>query len=215
MSVAVPSQPDALRQQLGLLDDEETLLALFLRAVSHDLRSPLLTLGLAMELLGDVPTDERGQLARNAMTSGLQDMERMLNAVSAVSRARRRILTDEPMPMAAFLDGLEATGDEALTDVTLALDARAAAEALQALAVPIRIDAQPGFVVVSAALPEALAEVEGSCVAALLRDLHRYAGTAAVDLSAAEVVLARQGGMLRCDDAQVRMWLPVLDRSSE
>ena len=96
MFVAVPSQPDALQQQLGLLDSEETLLGSFLRAVSHDFRSPLLTLALAMELLGDLPTDERGQVAREAITHGLQDMERMLDAVGGISRARRRILDEPP-----------------------------------------------------------------------------------------------------------------------
>lgn len=215
--MVVPSQPDALQQQLGLLDGEETLLGSFLRAVSHDLRSPLLTLSLAMELLGDLPTDERGKVAREAITHGLQDMERMLDAVSGISRARRRILSDEPSTLAAIADGVHVEGDTTLAAAPLALDARAAVEAFRALGdeVVVRLDAQPGFVVASAALPEALAGIEGSGAAALLGDLHTYAGTTAVALAAAEVVLARQGGMLRCEGAQVRMWLPVLGRSPE
>lgn len=220
MFVAVPSQPDALQQQLGLLDSEETLLGSFLRAVSHDLRSPLLTLSLAMELLGDLPTDERGQVAREAITHGLQDMERMLDAVSSVSRARRRILSAEPVTLAAIADGLRLEGDTLLAANTLALDARAAVEAFLAFgadgtAVAVRLESQPGFIVASASLPEALAGIEGSGAAALLGDLHTYAGTSAVALATADVVLARQGGMVRCEGAQVRMWLPVLVRSPE
>jgi hypothetical protein len=215
--VAVPSQPDALQQQLGLLDTEETLLGSFLRAVSHDLRSPLLTLSLAMELLGDLPADERGQIARDAITHGLQDMARMLDAVSGISRARRRILAEEPMTLAAVLDGIRIAADAPLMGAALSIDARAAGEALRALGadVEVRVEEQPGFAVVSAALPEAVAAVEGSAVAALLGDLHTYAGTPAVALAAAEVVLARQGGMVRCEGAQARMWLPVLGRSPE
>lgn len=217
MVEAVPSQPDALQEQLGLLAGEETLLGSFLRAVSHDLRSPLLTLSLAMELLGDLPTDERGQVAREAITHGLQDMERMLDAISSVSRARRRILSEVPMPLAAIADGVRLSGDAALAAVPLALDPSAAVEAFRALGsdAEVWLESQPGFVVASTALPEALASIEGSSAAALLGDLHTYAGTPAVALAAAEVVLARQGGWLRCEGAQVRMWLPVLGRSPE
>ena len=83
------------------------------------------------------------------------------------------------------------------------------------LDVPVRLESHQDCVVASAALPEVLAGIEGSCAAALLGDLHTYAGTPAVALAAAEVMLARQGGMLRCEGAQVRTRLPVLGRSRE
>ncbi len=95
MTAGSPQQ--ALSDELGLLHGVDTLLGSFLRAVSHDLKSPLLTLSLSAELLGDVfPDDERGRVAREALTHGLRDMERMLDAVTDVSRARRRVLQEQP-----------------------------------------------------------------------------------------------------------------------
>ena len=218
MFVAIPSQPDALQQQIGLLEGEETLLASFLRSVSHDLRSPLLTLALSAELLSDTsPADEREQVAREAITHGLQDMERMLDAVTGVSRARRRILVDGPVPLATVLDGVRVTGDAPLPGAALTIDARAVGEALRTLGrdVEVRLETQPESVVVSVALPEAIAGTEGSCVAALLGDLHVYAGTEVAALAVAEVVLARQGATLRCEDGCVRLWLPLADGRTE
>ena len=94
------------------------------------------------------------------------------------------------------------------------LDARAAGEALRALGdAGVRVEVQPGVALVSVSLPESLAAVEGSAVAALLGDLHTFAGTPVVALAVAEVVLARQGGVLLCKDGEVQMWLSLLDRS--
>lgn len=213
MFVAIPSQADTI-QQLGLLDDEETLLGSFLRSVSHDLRSPLLTLSLSAELLGDAsPTDEREQVAREAIAHGLQDMERMLDAVTGVSRARRRILADGPMPLAAVLDAVRIVSEAPLIEAALSIDARAAGDALRSLGPDAEVLVAPDHqgVLLSAALPDSIAGVEGSCVVALLGDLHTYAGTPVVALAVAEVVLARQGATLRCEGAQVHMRLPLAD----
>ena len=52
--------------------DADSLLSAFLRAVSHDLRSPLLTLSLSAELLRDsTGGDEREQVARDGMQHGI------------------------------------------------------------------------------------------------------------------------------------------------
>ena len=73
------------------------LLGVFIRAVSHDLRSPVLSLSLGLELLSDTaPSEERARLAREALTQGVAELERMLDAVSAISRARSRLLSDDP-----------------------------------------------------------------------------------------------------------------------
>lgn len=212
--MAVPSPADALQQELGLLDGAETLLGSFLRAVSHDLKTPLLTLSLSAELLADVfPDDERGRVAREAIGHGIKDMERMLDAVTAVSRARRRILADGPTPLGDVLRGHVVISDVLdLSRAMLPLDARSPAEALRALgaaSTEVRLETVPGAVILSATLPEEVAAVDGSCVAALLGDLHQYAGTSIAALAAAEVVLARQGGALRCEAGRLQLRLPV------
>lgn len=141
----------------------------------------------------------------------------MLDAVTGVSRARRRILADGPVALATVLDGLRMTGDAPLMGAALSIDARAVGEVLRALGsdVEVRLEMQPESVIVSVALPEGIVGTEGSCVAALLGDLHVYAGTPVAAFAVAEVVLARQGAMLRCEDGCVRLWLPLADGRTE
>ena len=69
-----------------------------LHSVSHDLRSPLLTMSLGTELIADavVADDDRTALALDSLRSGAKDLERMLGAITLPSRARKRTLTDSP-----------------------------------------------------------------------------------------------------------------------
>lgn len=218
--MAVPSQPDALDAQLGLAEGAETLLAAFLRSVSHDLKSPLLTLSLSAELLADVlPGDERGRVAREAIGHGIADMERMLDAVTGVSRARRRILTSGPSALGDVLQGHVVYSDDLeMSRVLLGVDGRSVGEALRALAtgpVELRLEAVDGAVVLSAALPTDVADLDGSCVEALLGSLQQHAGTSVAGLAVAEVLLAREGGTLVCSGGRVRMRLPVVEGTTQ
>ena len=76
--VALASEP---LDPASAAESETDLLGAFIRAVSHDMRSPLLTLSLSAELTADVPlADERSRLAREALTQGIDELDRLLNA---------------------------------------------------------------------------------------------------------------------------------------
>ncbi|RLT39863.1 MAG: hypothetical protein DWI58_12130 [Chloroflexi bacterium] len=78
--------------------DPDLLVEALLYSVSHDLRSPLLTLSLAGELISESLGDRlraepsSGIVALDALEHGARDLERMLQALAVVSRARRRPL---------------------------------------------------------------------------------------------------------------------------
>ena len=210
--VTAERMPESLIEQLALLDDtSDNLLGSFLRTVSHDLKTPLLTVSLALELLGDAfPADDRGRVAREALTSGMRDLEGMLDAVTGVSRARRRILRDEPSSLVDVLTGHMVISDDEVSRVLTRVDARSVTEAFSALSgglLNLRLDVRDDSVAISAALPEAIVELDGSCVAALLGSLTQYADTPVAKLAACEVLLTRQGGALRCGGG--RLWLQI------
>src|SRR5690242_19329112 len=80
--------------------DADSLLSLFVRAVSHDLRSPLLTLSLSAGLLREEPsTEERDQVARDGMQHGIEELDRMLDAITAISRARSRVFAPQQITL--------------------------------------------------------------------------------------------------------------------
>ncbi len=210
--VTAERQSDSLREQLALLDDtSDNLLGSFLRTVSHDLKTPLLTVSLALELLGDAfPDDDRGRVAREALSSGMHDLEDMLDAVTGVSRARRRILRDEPTSLVDVLTGHMVISDAEVSRILTHVDTRSVTEAFSALSggsLNLRLELVDDGVAIAAALPETLIELDGSCVAALLGSLTQYADTPVAKLAACEVLLTRQGGALRCGGG--RLWLQI------
>jgi len=81
----------------------ESLLDTLLRSVSHDLRSPLLSISLSAELieLGGEGVAE----ATRALRAGVADLERMLQAVTLLSQARRRELNVAPVALGDLLAG--------------------------------------------------------------------------------------------------------------
>jgi hypothetical protein len=212
--VSTSGTVEALHAQLGLAEATENLLSSFLRSVSHDLKSPLLTLSLSVELLDGVfPDDERGRVAHDALTHGIEEMNQMLDAVTGVSRARRRILGDQSTSLIDVLRGHVVLSESPVVSRALVhLDLRPLAEALRALGgapVDIRAEASDHAVRLSAALPANVAEVEGSCVGALLANLQQYSGTSIAQLAAAEVALARQGASLSCVEGRVQFEFPI------
>ncbi|MCA9849699.1 MAG: hypothetical protein KC461_03530, partial [Dehalococcoidia bacterium] len=97
-------------------DVEQVLLDSLLYAVSHDLRSPLLTMTLSAELLetslGDeVARSEAAKVAFGSMQQGAQDLERMLQTLTLLSRARRKQLEPAQAPLKLILGGYEVTSD--------------------------------------------------------------------------------------------------------
>lgn len=102
------------------------MLGAFLRAIAHDLKSPLLTLSLSAELLADIlPVGERAQVARDGLAHGVQEMERMLDSVAALSRARTRPLHGHAVPLGDLLSGqIVLFEEERLGQTFVAADAR-------------------------------------------------------------------------------------------
>ena len=58
-----------------------------LSTISHDLRSPLLTISLSAELLQDARHVGSEDVALDALREGVRDLGRMLDAVTTLSRA--------------------------------------------------------------------------------------------------------------------------------
>ena len=87
---STPSARVAPAQRLAARRDEFEAL---LESVAHDLRSPLLTMALSADLLQDAGAAAREQVAYAALREGIRDLERMLDAVTTLSRAARRTLT--------------------------------------------------------------------------------------------------------------------------
>ena len=117
--------------------DADQLLDLLLYAVSHDLKSPLLTLSLSGELIAQALPDsgDRARIALDGLKHGAKDLERMLDAVTAISRARRQPLEEETVPLAESLAAHGALSEWEVPDgLSLAVDRRVIGEALATLA---------------------------------------------------------------------------------
>lgn len=198
-------------------DDAFELLDAVLYSTSHDLRSPLLSMTLSAELLeqslpaGAAAEGSTVAVALEAMRHGAKDLERMLQALTAVSRARRRRLQVATLPLRELLAGRRTAAD--LPELAVTVDVAVVGEALDAFAT----DATAAIAVAPSAhevslllLPLADApEFEGSPLAALLGSLQSYAGTAVERLAVSEVLVTRCGGGLLADASSVRLSLPL------
>jgi hypothetical protein len=178
------------------------------------MRSPVLALSLSAELLADsFSADERGQMAREGLTQGIAELERMLDAVSGISRARSRILSNQPVRIGGLLDGHILRSEQArAAEVEIAVDPRGVTEAIAALvAAPseVWLELHGSSAELSAPLPDDLADLSGDPLRALLTSLQQYAGTAVATLAASQMQLERQGGAVRCEAGRVILRLPV------
>lgn len=175
----------------------EALFDSLLLSVSHDLKSPLLSIALGAELLGEPSAlDDRTRLALDAMKRGAEDLARQLEAVTMVSRARRRLLDSSPVALASILPGVAA-----VEDVRVAVDARVLTEFAAALGGPAAVGSaqiRPGESEVRLALPwpAGAPTCDGPPLEALLASLTTHAGTLVGTLAALQVQLERQGGTI-------------------
>jgi hypothetical protein len=196
--------------------DADKLLLLPLNAVSHDLKSPLLTLSLSGELIAQALPDsgDRARIALDGLKHGAKDLERMLDAVTAVSRARRQPLEQETVPLVESLAAHGALSEWEVPDgLALAVDRRVISEALAMLAgdepgalmLEVDVDAAE----LSAPLPDGCPRCDGSPLQALLQSLTTYVGTAVEKLAALQTLLERQGGTVTVDDAGAHVRLPL------
>ena len=196
--------------------DADKLLDLLLYAVSHDLKSPLLTLSLSGELIAQALPDsgDRARVALDGLKHGAKDLERMLDAVTAVSRARRRPLEAGAVPLVESLGAHVTLSEGEVSDgLALAVDRRVIGEVLATLAgdepsvLVLKVDV--GAVELSSPLPDGCPQCDGSPLEALLQSLTTYAGTAVEELAALQAQLERQGGTVTVDDAGARVRLPL------
>ena len=199
-----------------LAADADRLLDLLLYAVSHDFKSPLLTLSLSGELIAQALPDsgDRARMALDGLKHGARDLERMLDAVTALSRARRQPLEEETVPLVESLAAHGALSEWEVPDgLALAVDRRVIGEALAMLAgdepsdLVLKVDVDAAEL--SAPLPDGCPQCDGSPLEALLQSLTTYAGTAVEKLAALQTQLERQGGTVTVDDAGAHVRLPL------
>ena len=203
-----PAQPSPHGPPLDLLD------ALLL-STSHDLRSPLLTIGLSAELIANAVADgdDRTRIALDSMKHGLQDAERMIEALTALSRARRRTLDVTAVSLVESLsEHLTEEARRTLAGALVAVDAGnldtliAALGEAAVLSNSVESDAQR--ITLVAPLPAGTPQCDGSPLAALLGSLQTFAGTPIAALAALQVAVERGGGSLSVHAGDVRLALP-------
>ena len=206
--------------------DVETLLDVLLYSVSHDLKSPLLTLSLSADLIVQaLPAaggDDRTRLALNGLRHGAKDLERMLDALTLVSRAHRRPLVDGAASLGEALAGRAERADGGSLDALhAAVDARVLGELAEALfderagRMQVAVDGDeirlraPLAEALLASAPEGGPEGEGSPLRALFGSLTAHAGSPLETPAALEVQLGRQGGAITLDGRSVTVRLPL------
>ena len=189
-----------------------------LRSVSHDLRSPLLTISLGSELIADtVPADnDRAALALDSLRSGVKDMERMLDAITLISRARNRALAAEPFQLMPLLGDHRVISDvDDLERLRVRVDPRIVTETLAATTlgstVELALAVDESMVYITLPLPDDAPECEGSPLAELMGALRIHAGTVIANVGALHAQLERQGGTMSASGGRLRLSLPRVE----
>ena len=203
----------------------ERLLQSLLYSVSHDLRSPLLTMSLSADLLDEAFTkaDSSGPrggsvpVALDALRQGAADMERMLQALTVMSRAGRKQLQPGRALLSLLLGGHFVVSDEvSLSARVVRVDPLTVREALDGLAgtseaLEVQVRIVPGFAELEFAAPAEI-EAAASPVEAMVTSLQRCAGTAVEALAAGQILIERQGGRVRTAGGRVIVALPLEER---
>jgi signal transduction histidine kinase len=199
-------------------DLPDDVLDALLYSVSHDLRSPLLTLSLSGELIREsVQPDTRAlaasSIALDALKHGAQDLERMLHALTAISRARRRPLETRMVPLRMLLGGHVVISDADLERVVIPLDPGPVRELLDRFCgeepAEIQVERTDTHVIFRIPSRVELPVLERSPLLELASSLQTYAGTVVEELASLQVQLGRQSGMLEVANGAIRVWLPV------
>lgn len=194
------------------VSDLEALLDALLFSVSHDLRSPLLAISLSAELIEQ--GGEGASEAMRALRSGAADLERMLAAVTTLSRARRRELEVKPIALGELLGGHVVISEvPELASMRVLVDPASVAELLATLAEQGPVETQIGVegdaVRCDFAVRAVVDAVDASPLAALAGSLERHAGGPLEALAAHELLLTRQGAALTIEGARLIVTLPL------
>lgn len=207
-----------VEQPLALVtDDPWPLLDALLYSVSHDLRSPLLGLTLSADLLNDPAGIADGgtrEIALDGLRHGARDMERMLQALTVISRARRRVFEHDHGTLGMILGGhLVMSEVERLASRVVAVDPVTVRGLLDDVAgdgpVEVRVRLERDFAVLSVPVNVDLPPFEGRPLHALASSLQAYAGSAVERLAVAQVLLERQGATFSVEAGGLLVWLPL------
>lgn len=188
-----------------------------LYSVSHDLRSPLLTLSLSADLLVGTaePTDQGQRTGIQGLKHGAKEMERMLDAVAVLSRAYRKPLDAETTPLSEVIAGFEdcLQGEPDTEQVRVAVDARVVRELLETLRgeqdaeVTIAVTAEE--LRIESPAPESEYGLAASPLETLFGSLTAHAATQVQQLSEVQVQLARQAGTIAFEDGRTVARVPL------
>ncbi len=186
-------------------------------SVSHDLRSPLLGLTLAAELLREPEGALDGEtraVALDGLHSGARDIERMLHALTTLSRARRHVFEHDRAPLGLILGGHTVISEvPGCAGRIVAVDPMTVRALLDDIAgddpVEVRVGVEDGFVVLSVPAGVDVPSFEGQPLEALASSLQTYAGGLVERLAAAQILLERQGASFTVEGGRVTLWLPV------
>lgn len=160
--------------------DPWQLIDALLYSVSHDLRSPLLSLMLSADLLRDTTasTSDGGtrDVALDGLRYGARDMERMLQSLTLLSRARRRVFEQERGTLGLILGGHLVMSDiERLASRTVTVDPVVVRELLDEVAgdgpVEVRVTIEGDFALLSVPAGTGLPAFDGRPLQALASSL--------------------------------------------
>jgi signal transduction histidine kinase len=184
-----------------------------LYAVSHDLKSPLLTLSLSADLLlSDAePTDHGQRIAVQGLTEGSKEMERMIDSLAVLSRAYLKSLDPGTTPLTELLVDFEGylRGEPDIERFRVAVDGRVVRTLLEMLR-----DEQPDAIVIDvtatelrieAPAPESEYGIGASPLQTLFDSLTAHAGT--------QVQLGRQAGSITFEDDRTIVRVPLATAS--
>ncbi len=196
---------------------QQVLLDSLLYSVSHDLRSPLLTMTLSSELLeaGMSPEATRSEgavLAMNSLRQGAADMERMLQTLMLLSRARRRAIDGGRGALQVILGGHVVRSDEpALARRVVLVDPLHVREMLDAVAGDDALEVHVRLSDEAAVLEFAVPSLEHgpTPLHAVAASLKQYAGTAVEALAVGQILLERQGAQVTGGNGSLALSLPL------
>lgn len=206
-------------------ESSEAILEALLFAVAHDLRSPLLTLSLSAELIResmpDVPAADGGStgIALDALKQGAEDLERMLKALTTLSRARRRPLDVRNVPLRMLLGGHVVISDVADVDrLEVVVDPTPLRELIDCLCgedpAELQVARSDGHVLVRIPARVELPKLDGSPLIELARSLTVHAGTVVEELASLQCQLNRHAVAFTIEDQTVSVSLPVATGST-
>lgn len=189
--------------------------------MSHDLRSPLLSLTLTADLLRDVvgtlPEGGTGEIALDGLQYGARDMERMLESLTVLSRARRRVFEHDWGTLGLILGGHLVMSDvEDLSRLVVSVDPMTVRELLDDVAgdgtVEVRAAIEDGYVTLSMPVGADIPAFEGRPLYALASSLQSYAESPIERLAASQVLLERQSASFSIEGGRMLIWLPLEGR---